>query len=88
MPGVLCDNRRTSHVKGTIHTMIVQPNMQYELDTVPMSSSHLKKLELTEVQICRWACGHILRDRVRNDNIIERLNVDNNNEICRNARLM
>ena len=25
MPGVLCDNRVPSHVKGNIHTMIVQP---------------------------------------------------------------
>ena len=27
--------------------------------------------------MCRWAFGHTLRDRVRNDNIRERLKVEN-----------
>ena len=51
-----------------------------------MTSSHVKKLEVTEMKMSRWACGHTLRDRVRNDNTRERLKVENITERCRKAR--
>ena len=75
MSGVLCDKRVPPHVKGKIHKMIVQPAMLYGMETVPLpvTSSQVKKLEVTEMKMCRWACGHTLRDHVRNENIKERL---------------
>ena len=85
--GVLCDKRVPPHVKGKIHNMIVQPAMLYGMETVPVSSSQVKKLEVTEMKMCRWACGHTLRDHVRNENIKERLKVESIAERCRKARL-
>ena len=76
MSGVLCDKRVPPHVKGKIHKMIVQPAMLYGMETVTVTSSHVKKLEMTEMKMCRWACGHTLRDHVRNENIKERLKVE------------
>ena len=67
--------------------MVVQPALLYGMETVPMTSSHVKKLEVTEMKMSRWACGHTLRDRVRNDNTRERLKVENITERCRKARL-
>ena len=87
MAGVLCDKRVPPHAKGKIHEMIIQPAMLYEMETVPVTSSHVKKLELTGMKMCRWACGHTLRYHVRNDDIMERLKVDNITERCRKARL-
>ena len=52
--------------------MIVQPAMLYGMETVPVTSSHMKKLEVTDMTMCRWACDHTLRDHVRNDSIRER----------------
>ena len=66
MSGVLCDKPVLPHVKGNIHKMIVQPAMLYGMETVPMTSSHVKKLEVTEMKMCMWACGHTLRDHIRN----------------------
>ena len=57
------------------------------METVPMTSSHVKKLEVTEMKMCRWACGHALRDHARNDDIRDRLNVENITEKCRKERL-
>ena len=74
--GVLCDKRVPPHVKGNIHKMIVQPAMMYGMETVPVTSSQVKKREVTEMEMCRWACGHTLRDHVRNENINERLKVE------------
>ena len=56
--------RVSPHVQGKIHKMIVQPAMLYGMKTVPVSSSHVKKLEVTEMKICRWGCGHTLRDHM------------------------
>ena len=83
----LCDKRVPPRVKGNIHNMIVQLAMLYGMETVPMTSSNVKKLEVTEMKMCRWACGHTLRDHVRNDNTRERLKVENITERCRKARL-
>ena len=52
------------HGQGKIHKMIVQPAMLYGMETVPVTSSHVKKLEVTEMKMCRWACGHTLRDHM------------------------
>ena len=82
MSGVLCDKRVPTHVKGRTHKIIVQP-----LETVPVTSSHVKKQEVTEINMCRWACGHTLRDHVRNENTKERLKVESITERCRKARL-
>ena len=87
MPGVLCDKRVPPHVKGKTHKMIVQPAMLYGMETVPLTSSHVKKLEVTEMKMCRWASGHTLRDHVRNDNIKDRLKVESIAERYRKARL-
>ena len=52
-----------------------------------VTSFHLKKLEVTEMKMCRWECGHTLRDHLRNENIKERLKVESITERCRKARL-
>ena len=80
--------RVPSHVKGKIHKMIVQPAMLYRREIVPVTSSHAKKLEVTDMKMGRWACGHTLRDHVRNDNTMEILKVESITERCRKARLM
>ena len=56
------DKRVPPHVKGKIHKTIVQPAMLYVMETVPVTSSHVNKLEVTEMEMCRWAYGHTLRD--------------------------
>ena len=54
------------------------------------SASHSLSCEETgsaDMKMCRWACGHTLRDHVRNENIKERLKVESIAERCRKARL-
>ena len=87
MSGVLCDKKIPPHAKGHIHKTIIQPAMLYGVETVAVTSSHVKKLEVTEMKRCRWACGHTLRDHVINDDIRDKLKVENIRESCRKARL-
>ena len=48
-----CYVRIPPHDNGKIHWMIVQLAMLYEMETVSMASSHGKKLEGTEMKMCR-----------------------------------
>ena len=63
MSGVLCDKIVPPHVIRKNHTGIVQPAMLYGMETVPVTSSHVKKLEVTEMEMCRWACGRTCEKR-------------------------
>ena len=51
MSGVLWDKRVPQYMKGNIHKMIVQLTMMFGMKTVPMTSSHVKKLEVTEMKM-------------------------------------
>ena len=53
MSDVLCDNTAPPHVKGKIDKMIVQSAMLYGMETVPVTSSHVKKLEVTDMKTRR-----------------------------------
>ena len=77
---------KVDYLKATqlVHlTMLVRTQLMME--TVPVTSSHGKKLEVTEMKMCRWACGHTLRDHVRNENIKERLKVESITEVQESA---
>ena len=85
MSGALCNKEVPPNMKEKSRKMIVQSAMLYGVETVPMTSSYVKKLEMTEMKMCRWACGYTLRDNVRNDDTREV--VENITERCRKARL-
>ena len=87
MSGARCDKGVPQNMKGRSRKMIVQSAMLYGVETVPRTSSCVKKLEVTEIKMCRWACSYKLRDHVRNDDIRERLKVENITERCRKAIL-
>ncbi len=71
MSGVLCDKREPPHCKGKIHNMMmIQPAMLYGMERVPVISSHVTKLEVKEMKMCRWACGHTLKQLFHLDNFI------------------
>ena len=42
-------------------------------ETVSITSSHLNTQEVSDMSMCRWACGHTLRYHGRNVNIRKRL---------------
>ena len=87
MSGVLCDKNIPPKVKGMIHQTVVQPAMLYGLETVPQTKKTTQKLEVAEMKMCRWACGVTRRDRIRNDEIRERMGVVNIGVKCRKATL-
>ena len=50
LSGVQGDWNIPPHGKETIGTMIFLPGMLFEMETVPMSSSHVNKLKVVEMK--------------------------------------
>ena len=44
--------------EDTTTRMTVQPAMLYGIETVPLTRSHVNKLEVTAMKMCRFACGY------------------------------
>jgi hypothetical protein len=49
--------------------------MLYETEYWPTKRRHVQQLSVAEIRMLRWICVHTRRDRVRNDDIRERLGV-------------
>jgi hypothetical protein len=49
--------------------------MLYGAECWPTKRRHAQQLSVSEMRMLRWICGHTRRDRVRNDDIRERLGV-------------
>jgi hypothetical protein len=49
--------------------------MLYGAECWPNKRRHVQQLNIAEMRMLRWICGHTRRDRVQNDDIRERLGV-------------
>ena len=49
--------------------------MLYGAECWPKKRRHVQQISVAEMRMLRWICGHTRRDRVRNDNIRDRLRV-------------
>ncbi|AQL05851.1 Retrovirus-related Pol polyprotein LINE-1 [Zea mays] len=73
--GVLCDPRVPHKLKGKFYRTIIRPAMLYGAECWPTKRRHVQQLSVAEMRMLRWICGHTRRDRVRNDDIRERVGV-------------
>ena len=47
--------------------------MLYGAECWPTKRRHVQQLSVAEMRMLRWICGHTRMDRVRNDDIRDRL---------------
>jgi hypothetical protein len=73
--GILCDPRVPLNLKGKFYRTAIRPAMLYGAECWPTKRRHVQQLSVAEMRMLRWICDHTRRDRVRNDNIRERLGV-------------
>jgi hypothetical protein len=73
--GVLCDPRVPLKLKGKFYRTVIRPVMLYGAERWPTKRRHAQQLSIAEMCMLRWICGNTRRDRVRNDDIRERLGV-------------
>ncbi|AQK72954.1 Retrovirus-related Pol polyprotein LINE-1 [Zea mays] len=73
--GVLCDPRVPHKLKGKFYRTAIRLAMLYGAECWPTKIRHVQQLSVAEMRMLRWICGHTRRDRVRNDDIRERVGV-------------
>ncbi|KAM3386548.1 hypothetical protein ACQJBY_009864 [Aegilops geniculata] len=73
--GILCDKRVPQKLKGKFYRTVVRPAMLYGVECWPTKRRHVQQLGVAEMRMLRWMCGHTRKDRVRNDDIRDRVGV-------------
>ena len=73
--GVLCDPRVPLKLKGKFYRTAIRPAMLYGAECWSTKRRHVQQLSVAEMRMLRWICGNTRRDRIRNDDIRERLGV-------------
>ena len=73
--GVLCDKKVPQKLKGKFYRTAIRPAMLYGAECWPTKRWHVQQLSVAEMRMLRWICGHTRMDRVRNDDIRDRLGI-------------
>ncbi|KAF3654566.1 putative pre-mRNA-processing factor 6-like [Capsicum annuum] len=71
----LCDKKVPPKLKGKFYRAVVRPAMLYGAECWPVKNSHIQKMRVAEMRMLRWMCGLTRGDRVRNENIREKVGV-------------
>ena len=84
---MLCDKRVPEKVKGKMYKTIVRSAMLYGMETVAMTKRQERKMEVAEMKMLRFSLGMTRVNRLRNEEIRERLGVTELEAKLREARL-
>ncbi|KAK4350932.1 hypothetical protein RND71_030245 [Anisodus tanguticus] len=85
--GVLCDKKVPPKLKGKFYRVVVRPTMLYKAECWSVKTSHIQKMKVVEMRMLRWMCGHTMRDRIRNEDIRDKVGVASMEDKMREARL-
>lgn len=67
--------------------MIVRPTMLYGAMCWPVKNPHVQEIKVAEVEMLRWMCGHIRRDKIKNEDIQNKVEAASVADKMRKARL-
>ncbi|KAI3685929.1 hypothetical protein L1987_79598 [Smallanthus sonchifolius] len=85
--GVLCDKRFPIGLKGKFYRVAVRPAMLYGTDCWAIKKTQAQKMDVAEMRMLRWMCGHTRKDRIRNEVVRKRLGVTCISDKIREGRL-
>ena len=66
--GPICDRRLPARVKGKVYSSVVRPAMVYGLEMVAVTKKQVKKMEVTEMKMLRFAM-RVTKDKTKNEYI-------------------
>ncbi|XP_063613159.1 uncharacterized protein LOC134786487 [Penaeus indicus] len=85
--GVVCDRKVPDKVKGKLHKLMIRPAMLYGLETVPLTKSQERELEVAEMRMMRYEVGVTRLDKIKNETTREILGIERYGEKIRESRL-
>ena len=84
--GVLCDRKFSARVKGKMYKSVVRPAMLYGMETVAVTERQLRKMEVAELKMVRWALGVTRKDKIKNEYVRGTAEIANLEDKLRNAK--
>ncbi|KAL6582640.1 hypothetical protein OROMI_004718 [Orobanche minor] len=73
--GVLCDPDMPRRLKGKFYRTTIRPALLYGTECWALKQCHVQKMNVAEMRMLRWMCGHTKKDRLRNEVIREKVRV-------------
>ncbi|KAL6517796.1 hypothetical protein OROMI_033497 [Orobanche minor] len=73
--GVLCDPDMHRRLKGKFYRTAIRPALLYGTECWSVKQCHVQKMNVAEMRMLRWMCGHTKKDRLRNEVIREKVRV-------------
>ncbi|KAL6546097.1 hypothetical protein OROGR_009971 [Orobanche gracilis] len=73
--GVLCDPDMPHRLKGKFYRTAIRPALLYGTECWDVKQCHVQKMNVAEMRMLRWMCGHTKKDRLRNEVIREKVRV-------------
>ena len=74
-------------VKGKMYKTMVRPAMLYGMETVGVTKKHQKQMEVAEMRMLRFSMGITRKDKIRNQEVREKLSVCQLERKLRETRL-
>ena len=74
-------------LKGKFYRAAVRPAMLYGTDYWAIKNTQARKLEVADMRMIRWMCGHTRLDKIKNEAIRRRLEVASISDKIREGRL-
>ncbi|XP_070019562.1 uncharacterized protein [Nicotiana sylvestris] len=62
-------------LKGQFYTTVVRPTILYGDECWLVKNSHIQKMNVAEMRVLRWMYGHTRLDKIRNEDIREKVSV-------------
>nr|XP_009775799.1 PREDICTED: uncharacterized protein LOC104225652 [Nicotiana sylvestris] len=85
--GVLCDKNVPPKLKSKFYRAVVRPAMLYGAEFWPVKNPHIQKIKVAEIRMLKWMCEHTRLDKIRNEDIRERVCVAPVDDKMREAQL-
>jgi hypothetical protein len=54
---------------------VIRSAMMYDAECWDTKGQHVQKMSVAEMRMLRWICGHTRKDRIRNNDIMDKLGV-------------
>ena len=85
--GAICDRRLPARVQGKVYSSVVRPTMVYGLETVVVTKKQVKKMEVAEMKMLRFAMEVTRKDNIKNEYIRTTVKVERLGMKMREGRL-
>ena len=73
---VICDRRLSNGEKGKVYSSVVRLAMVHGLETVSVTKKHVKEMKVAEMKMLRFAMGVTKKDKIRNEQIMGTVKVE------------